>query len=106
MSYEDSEIVLVSKDESEFKVKFGIALMSETIKALSSFPEEADEQEDVSAPTNCHIPTRQNAFEPMLLERAFQQASPKPVRTSRVSTSLSHLFLILPSFLESDDNVI
>eukprot|EP00656_Telonema_subtile_P026527 TRINITY_DN284_c0_g2_i1.p1 TRINITY_DN284_c0_g2~~TRINITY_DN284_c0_g2_i1.p1 ORF type:complete len:165 (+),score=66.48 TRINITY_DN284_c0_g2_i1:128-622(+) len=50
MSYEDSEIVLVSKDESEFKVKFGIALMSETIKALSSFPEEADEQEDWSVP--------------------------------------------------------
>merc|ERR1712194_909989 len=46
MAYADQEIVLRSKDEREFKVKFGTALMSETIKALSSFPEDEDDKED------------------------------------------------------------
>merc|ERR1712199_19428 len=50
MSYEDQEVVLLSKDEREFKLKFGIALMSETIKALSSFPEDEDDQADWEVP--------------------------------------------------------
>ena len=51
MSYEEQEIVLLSKDNTEFKVKFGIAMASETIKALSSFPEDEEDREDVSLPT-------------------------------------------------------
>merc|ERR1711959_133098 len=50
MSYLEDEVVLLSKDEREFKVKFGIAMMSETIKALSSFPTEEDEIEDWKVP--------------------------------------------------------
>ena len=50
-AFEDQEVVLMSKDNTEFKVKFGIAMASETIKALSSFPEEEEDQEDVSLPT-------------------------------------------------------
>jgi hypothetical protein len=50
MSYEEQEIVLLSKDNTEFKVKFGMVMSSETIKALSSFPEEEEDREDVSLP--------------------------------------------------------
>merc|ERR1712028_262337 len=50
MSYADQEVVLMSKDNTEYKVKFGIAMASETIKALSSFPEEEEDQEDWSVP--------------------------------------------------------
>ena len=46
MSYADQEVVLMSKDNTEYKVKFGIAMASETIKALSSFPEEEEDQDD------------------------------------------------------------
>eukprot|EP00658_Telonema_sp_P-2_P039027 TRINITY_DN278_c0_g1_i45.p1 TRINITY_DN278_c0_g1~~TRINITY_DN278_c0_g1_i45.p1 ORF type:complete len:232 (+),score=103.91 TRINITY_DN278_c0_g1_i45:1-696(+) len=50
MAHNDADIVLRSKDEREFKVKFGIALMSETIKALASYPEEVEEQEEWNPP--------------------------------------------------------
>jgi len=49
-AYEEAEVVLMSKDNVEHKVKFGIAMASETIKALSSFPEEEEDREDVSLP--------------------------------------------------------
>ena len=47
MSFVDQEVVLLSKDETEVKLKFGIAMMSETIKALSSFPEDPEDQDEV-----------------------------------------------------------
>merc|ERR1712072_495114 len=50
MSYLDQECVLLSKDEREFKVKFAIIMMSETVKALSSFPEDEDDREDWGVP--------------------------------------------------------
>merc|ERR1711907_241762 len=50
MAYMEEEVILLSKDEREFKVKFGIVMMSETIKALSSFPEEEEDREDWSVP--------------------------------------------------------
>ena len=51
-AYEEAEVVLMSKDNVEHKVKFGIAMASETIKALSSFPEEEEDREDVSLPSH------------------------------------------------------
>merc|ERR1711977_104525 len=50
MAYLEEEVVLLSKDEREFKVKFGIVMYSETIKALSSFPDEEEDREDWSVP--------------------------------------------------------
>merc|ERR1711934_1346032 len=50
MAYMDQEVVLLSKDEREFKVKFGIVMMSETIKALASFPEDEEDREDWEVP--------------------------------------------------------
>merc|ERR1712166_1069522 len=49
-AYEEQEVVLTSKDNIEHKVKFGIAMASETIKALSSFPEEEEDREDWEVP--------------------------------------------------------
>jgi S-phase kinase-associated protein 1 len=48
--YETAEVVLMSKDNTEFKVQFGIAMASETIKALSSFPEEEEDREEWCPP--------------------------------------------------------
>merc|ERR1712195_365760 len=50
MSFVDQEVVLLSKDETEVKLKFGIAMMSETIKALSSFPEDPEDQDEWEVP--------------------------------------------------------
>merc|ERR1712195_182935 len=38
------------QDETEVKLKFGIAMMSETIKALSSFPEDPEDQDEWEVP--------------------------------------------------------
>ena len=45
---EDAVVVLVSKDDRRFELKFGIALCSDTIKALAGFPEGVEEREEVS----------------------------------------------------------
>merc|ERR1711865_656250 len=73
MSYADQEVVLMSKDNTEYKVKFGIAMASETIKALSSFPEEEEDQEDWSVP-DAPIPLPKKSFakkEPALPTASF-----------------------------------
>ena len=44
-AHNEKECVLLSKDEREFKVKFEIAKMSETIKALVYYPEDENNLE-------------------------------------------------------------
>ena len=52
---EDTVVVLVSKDDKRFELKFGIVLCSDTIKALTGFPERVKEREEVSPSVHCLV---------------------------------------------------
>ena len=50
IAHEEQEIVLLSNDEREFKVKVGTIMMSETVQALTSFPTGEEDPESWNAP--------------------------------------------------------
>eukprot|EP00658_Telonema_sp_P-2_P041942 TRINITY_DN3004_c0_g2_i3.p1 TRINITY_DN3004_c0_g2~~TRINITY_DN3004_c0_g2_i3.p1 ORF type:complete len:167 (+),score=61.50 TRINITY_DN3004_c0_g2_i3:186-686(+) len=55
MSHLDETVILTSNDDQNFSIRFGNAILCETIKALASYPEDPAEQEEYQVP-NAAIP--------------------------------------------------